>query len=91
MIVDNATLVITKTSGITVTYNGVIANTKEEVKSLIHPDYWNEVPVGFKRVFNDGLTLIHLSNNIMLIRKDESRYFVSITPILTDYIEFECN
>lgn len=75
--IDNATLTIKKQNE-TVIYSGVICSSIEEASSLIHPDYWNEIPIGMKRTFDDGKKLIRYSENTFLIRVNGSRHFVQI-------------
>jgi len=81
MIHDNLEMIITKASGEQVKYTGVSGESAEELSSLLHPDYWKEIPVGKMRRFNDGINiLIRFSENVMLIRHNGSRNFVLIRP-----------
>lgn len=76
---DNQTLLITKNNGDTVEYKGVIFSSKKEAATLLHPDYWNEIPVGTMRVFNKGSKkLIRLNENTFLIRNNGSRHFIAV-------------
>ena len=76
---DNQTLRITKPSGEMVEYKGVIFSSKKEAATLLHPDYWNEIPVGMMRVFNDGSKkLIRLNESTFLIRNNGSRNFIQV-------------
>lgn len=76
---DNQTLRITKNSGEMVEYKGVICTSREEAASLLHPDYWDKIPVGYMRVFNNrDVKLIRISENTMLIRVNGSRNFVQV-------------
>ncbi len=75
---DNQTLRITKGDK-TIEYKGVICTSKEEASTLLHPDYWNEIPVGMMKICNGGNTkLIRISNNTMLIRNCGSRHFITV-------------
>jgi hypothetical protein len=76
---DNQTLRITKNNGETVEYNGVIYSSKKEAAAVLHPDYWDEIPVGKMRVFNSrDAKLIRINENTMLIRVNGSRHFVQV-------------
>lgn len=73
---DNQYLILSKPSGESVVYLGVVC-TMEESKALLHPDYWKEIPVGCKMIFEDT-KLIHLTEDTMLIRKNNSRNFIKL-------------
>lgn len=58
-------------------YFGVIC-TFEESKSLLHPDNWNEIPIGYKKCCDNGIKIIHYDENTMLFRKGNKRYFIQL-------------
>ena len=62
-------------------YIGVEFDSKEEAANVLHPSYWDSIPVGHKMSFNkDSIftILIRLCENVMLIRRNGSRHFVQI-------------
>lgn len=76
--IDNVSMVITKGEK-TIVYNGVVCSSIEEAASLIHPDYWKDIPVGMMMLLENGVKkLIRFSKDIMLIRVNGSRHFVQI-------------
>ena len=76
---DNQTLKITNQNGKVIEYKGVVFSSKKEAATLLHPDYWNEIPVGMMRVFNEGSKkLIRLNENTFLIRNNGSRHFITV-------------
>lgn len=78
---DNQILRITKNNGDTVEYKGVVFSSKKEAAALLHPDYWDEIPVGMMRVFNEGSKkLIRLNESTFLIRNNGSRHFITVEP-----------
>lgn len=76
---DNQTLRIIKNSGEMVEYKGVICTSRKEAAFLLHPDYWDEIPVGMMRILNGkNAKIIRISDNTMLIRVNGSRHFVRV-------------
>ena len=75
---DNITMTITKDDKVA-HYMGVICSSIQEAASLIHPDYWRDIPVGKMMILADGENkLLRIANNTMLIRHNGSRHFVQI-------------
>lgn len=88
---DNVTLVITKKTGEHVEYNGVCFASKEEASQLLHPDYWNEIPVGHQLLIGGDRNrrLMRLSEEVMLIMVNGSRNFVQIGELPIVEIELQ--
>lgn len=75
---DNVTLTIINGEK-TVNYFGVICESIAEASSLLHPSYWEEIPVGMKMLLDNGTKIfMRYAENIMLIRVNHSRNFVQI-------------
>jgi len=81
--VDNVRLEIYKGDK-QVEYKGVVCKSREEASSLLHPDYWKGIPVGGMMIIDGHKKLIHILENLMLIRVNDSRHFIRIDAALED-------